>query len=109
MNLKKPKNHHHPSKSTNLTQFRPLIKSRVSKETLRDVVHMSATLQDTILNQDTRSIKSNLSTHKKIDLTRNQIDSENPSTDKIKNFVRNMKLNKASRQQPLPVKIPKPS
>jgi hypothetical protein len=109
MNEKKLKNHHQPSKSTNLTQFRPLIKSRVSKETHRDVVHMSATLQDTIFNHDNRSIKSNLSTHNKIDLTRNQIDCQHASTDKIKNFVRNMKLNKGYREQPLPVKIPKAS
>ena len=97
MNVKELTNQHHPSKSTNLTQFRPLIKSRANKETLRDVVHMSATLQATISNDDNRSIKSNLSTHKKIDLTRTKIDCEHASTDKIKNFVRNMKLNKGSR------------
>lgn len=87
MNLKKLKNTHQPSKSTNLTQFRPLIKSRANKETLKDVAHMSATLQETICNDDTRSVKSTMSTHKKMDLEAN-------STDKLKSFVRNMKMNK---------------
>ena len=57
---------------------------------------MSATLQETISNDDNRSVKSTLSTHKKMDCEAN-------STDKIKSFVRNMKMNKLLKEQPAPV------
>lgn len=100
MNFNKAKNQHHLSKSTNLNQFRPLIKSRANKETVRDIVHMSATLQETISHDDNRSVKSSLSNHKKMDF-------ESNTTDKIKSFVRNMKMKKDSREQPVAIKIPK--
>ncbi len=100
MQLKKTKNSYNTmSQSASFGNFRTVIKSRASKETVHNVVHLSATIQESLDQDDKRSVRSTYSVSKKSE-------SGNDGNDRLKSFVRNMKISKDKFQQPASFKIP---
>lgn len=80
--------------------FRTLMKSRVNKETVKDLVQLSTAIQSTLEQAENKSVKSSTSLKFKTDST-------NFGTDKMRSFVRNMKISNKKDDPSSTLKFPR--